>query len=222
MKKIACIGNFDGVHLGHQLLISRVVELADDKFIPTVITFDPDPETIFTGKNRKYLTTLKQKKEYLYNYGIKEIIVIPFTKEVSYISKNIFIEFFLNNFNLDTLVCGEDFRFGHIGEGSSDYLIKTNTKNFKVEVLEHVLYNHEKISSTLISNLIKEGNIKLAERLLNHDYIIEATILNKEVITENVIPLQGEFNVSINHEKSILKENLIDHPNKKDVSIIFI
>ncbi|MDI9540548.1 MAG: FAD synthetase family protein [Bacillota bacterium] len=222
MKKIACIGNFDGVHLGHQLLISRVVELADDKFIPTVITFDPDPETIFTGKNRKYLTTLKQKKEYLYNYGIKEIIVIPFTKEVSYISKNKFIELFLNNFNLDTLVCGEDFRFGHRGEGSSDYLIKTNTKNFKVEVLEHVLYNHEKISSTLISNLIKEGNIKLAERLLNHDYIIEATILNKEVITENVIPLQGEFNVSINHEKSILKENLIDHPNKKDVSIIFI
>ena len=203
-------------------MISRVVELADDKFIPTVITFDPDPETIFTGKNRKYLTTLKQKKEYLYNYGIKEIIVIPFTKEVSYISKNKFIELFLNNFNLDTLVCGEDFRFGHRGEGSSDYLIKTNTKNFKVEVLEHVLYNHEKISSTLISNLIKEGNIKLAERLLNHDYIIEATILNKEVITENVIPLQGEFNVSINHEKSILKENLIDHPNKKDVSIIFI
>ena len=68
--------------------------------------------------------------------------------------------------------------------------------------MEHVLYNHEKISSTLISNLIKEGNIKLAERLLNHDYIIEATILNKEVITENVIPLQGEFNVSINHERA--------------------
>lgn len=222
MKRIACIGNFDGVHKGHQLLIKRVVELSNNKFIPAVITFDPDPEVIFSNKKKQYLTTLKQKKEYLYSLGIKEIIVIPFSKEISYIGKEKFIELFLNNFNLDTLICGKDFKFAHKGQGSSDYLFKTNLKNFKVIVLEHVLYNEEKISSTLIGNLIREGNLDLAKQLLNHDYSIEASIENCTISTDNIIPLKGEYDVLINFEKYLLKNNTIDFPDKKKVKIIFI
>ncbi len=222
MKRIACIGNFDGVHKGHQLLIKRVVELAENRYIPTVITFDPDPEVIFTKKKKKYLTTLKQKKEYLYSYGIQEIIIIPFNKEVSYISKENFIELFLNHFEISTLICGKDFKFGHQGKGTSDYLLNTSIKNFEVEVLEHVLYNDEKISSTLITNLIKEGNIYLARYLLNHDYCIEASILDKNIDTENVIPLTGEYDVLVNCEKYKLINNTIDYPDRDKVKIVFI
>ncbi|HPW53647.1 MAG TPA: FAD synthetase family protein [Erysipelotrichaceae bacterium] len=221
MKRIACIGNFDGVHQGHQLLINRVVELAADKFTTAVITFDPDPETVFARKKIEHLTTLKQKKEYFYSMGIEEVIVIPFSEEISYFSKEKFIESFLNSFNLDTLICGRDYRFGHRGEGNSDYLVNTTKKNFKVEVLEHVLYNNEKISSTMISNLIKEGNLDLAKELLNHDYHIEASVLNKKVITENVLPLQGKYPVLVNSEELTLDNETIDYPDKKKVRIVF-
>ena len=222
MKKVACIGNFDGVHQGHQLLIERVVELANNKFIPTVITFNPDHEIIFSNKEKKFLTTLKQKKDYMYMFGIKEIIIIPFTKEVSYISKEKFLEEVLNRLDLDTLVCGRDFTFGHKGEGNSDYLTKSKKKNFKVEIMEHILFKDEKISSTLISNLISEGNLDLAKKLLNHDYYIEASILNNEISTENIIPKKGEYNVLINSKKYLLKDKIIKYPDKKKVKIVFI
>jgi riboflavin kinase/FMN adenylyltransferase len=222
MKKIACIGNFDGVHLGHQSLIRKVIELSGDYFIPSVITFEPDPEIVFSNKEKKYLTILNQKKEYLFSLGIKEIIVVHFTKEISYISKDSFVQLFLNNFDLDTLVCGKDFKFGHKGEGSSDFLIKTNIKNFKVDVLEHVLYNDEKISSTLIGNLIREGNLNLARKLLNHDYSIEADIFKSEILTENIVPLKGEYDVLVNCKKYKIKDNTINLPDIKKVKMIFI
>ncbi len=222
MKKVACIGNFDGVHQGHQALIKKVIELSDNKFVPTIITFDPDPEVIFSNEEKKYLTTLKQKKEYMYNFGIKEIIVIPFTKEFSFIDKEKFIDDVLNKLKLDTLICGKDFRFGYKGKGNSDYLIKSEKKNFKVEVLEHIMFNGEKISSTLIGNLIREGNLDLAKILLNHDYYIEASILNNKVNTENIIPLKGESKVLINSKKYILKNKTINYPDEKKVKIVFI
>lgn len=222
MKKIACIGNFDGVHLGHQLLINRVVELAKNDYIPTVITFDPDPEEIFTNKKKKYLTTINQKKEYFYQFGIREVIIIPFNKELSLLKKEQFMELYLNKFSLETLICGKDFKFGHLGKGDSTYLKNTNIKNFKVEVLNDVLYNNEKISSTLISNLIKEGNIKLAKELLNHEYSIEAEILNKKIITDNVIPLNGKYDVLINSSKLSFVNQTVDFPNNKKVNIVFI
>ena len=84
MKYVACIGHFDGVHLGHQKLIKKTIELAGDKYISAAITFYPDPKTIYgADKNKKHLSTLKQKENYMYQLGIQEVIVIDFTKEFS-------------------------------------------------------------------------------------------------------------------------------------------
>lgn len=215
MKYIACIGNFDGVHLGHQKLIKRAIELAQDKYIPAAITFDPDPKTVYTNdKNRKHLTTLKQKEEIMYSLGIKEVILINFTKEVSYLTPDIFIEYFLNKFNLDTLVCGPDYSFAHKGMGKVDYLLNSKLKNFNIDIVEDVLYNDHKINSTEIISLLKAGEINTVNYLLNRQYKAEVMIKNKHIIeSENVLPVEGEYKVIINDNDYILKDNYISYRN---------
>ena len=99
MKYVACIGHFDGVHLGHQKLIKKTIELAGDKYISAAITFYPDPKTVYgTDKNKKHISTLKQKENYMYQLGIQEVIVIDFTKEFSLVTPDIFIEYFFTVF----------------------------------------------------------------------------------------------------------------------------
>ena len=85
-----------------------------------------------------------------------------------------------------------------------------------------MLYNDEKISSTLIGNLIREGNLNLARKLLNHDYSIEADIFKSEILTENIVPLKGEYDVLVNCKKYKIKDNTINLPDIKKVKMIFI
>ncbi|MDO4378970.1 MAG: FAD synthetase family protein [Erysipelotrichia bacterium] len=215
MKYIACIGNFDGVHLGHQKLIERTVELAADKFIPAAITFDPDPKTVYTNdKYRKHLTTLKQKEEIMYSLGIQELILINFTKEISYLTPDTFIEYFLNRFNLDTLVCGPDYSFGHKGIGKVDYLINSALKNFKVDIVDDVLFNNHKINSTEIISFVKQGDFTTVNYLLGRIYKANVDIKNKHIIdSKNVLPEDGDFSVEIDKESYQLNGNYISYRN---------
>ncbi len=223
MKYIACIGNFDGVHTGHQQLIKKCKELAKDKFLTAAITFDPDPATVY-GKDpkRKSICNNKQKEELLYQFGIDEIITIPFTKDVALIPKDKFIEFFLNHFDLDTLVCGPDYSFGHRGEGKVETLINSTKKNFKVEVVDFLTYNDEKISSTLIRETIKKGDIKLANELLGYQYQPIISITNGVVTSENLLPESGEYEIMIDGWHLQMLDNHIDYKDCKGKQIRFI
>ena len=178
MKYVCCIGNFDGVHLGHKVLIDRVVEAAGDNFIPAVITFS-------FGEGHKCLTTDETKNQILYSMGIQEIITIPFDKEFSLIPKNIFINYFLNRMDIETLICGKDFTFGNNAEGTSEYLKNYDNKNFNVEVLDELNVENRKVSSTWIKELISEGNIKKANELLGHNYTITCQ--------DNILPPAGAY-----------------------------
>lgn len=215
MKYVACIGNFDGVHLGHQKLIKKVLETAGNEFIPAVITLDPDPKTIYTNdKRRKHLTTLSQKEEIMYSLGIQEVILINFTKEVSYVTPDIFIEYFLNEFDLDTLICGPDYSFAHKGAGKVDTLLRSKIKNFKVEVVEDELFEGKKINSTDIISLIKKGDINTANHLLGRDYHATVIVKDKKIIdTENILPDKGEYKVVVDDKNHILKDRNISIKN---------
>lgn len=223
MKYVACIGHFDGVHLGHQKLIKKTIELAGDKYISAAITFYPDPKTVYgTDKNKKHLSTLKQKENYMYQLGIQEVIVIDFTKEFSLVTPDIFIEYFLNKFDLQTLVCGPDFSFGHKGSGKVKDLLESRIKNFDVITVEEELYNDHKINSTEIIEMIKQGDISTANYLLNKNYIANVTIKDNTIIdSENVLPLKGSYKVLINNKQYLLTDNHIDYKNGcVDISFI--
>ncbi|MGN1398383.1 MAG: hypothetical protein ACI4WG_00060 [Erysipelotrichaceae bacterium] len=223
MKYVACIGHFDGVHLGHQKLINKTIELASDDYISSAITFFPDPKTVYgSDKNRKHLSSLKQKEEYLYQLGIQEVIVIDFTKEFSLVTPDIFIEYFLNHFDLKTLVCGPDFSFGHKGCGKVNDLINSSIRNFDVVTVQEQLYKGHKINSTEIIEMIKNGDIDQANYLLNKRYVANVNIKNKMIVdSENVLPLSGDYQVEINQKTYLLSDNHLDYKNG-NVDISFI
>ncbi len=174
---VACIGYFDGLHLGHKALIDKTKEISlKDNLDTALITFDPDPwVTIKNLKFVKHLTTMKQRINLAVQHGIKNIIILKFSKEMANLTYEEFNRFILAKCNIKTMVCGFDFHYGKNGIGNIDTLIQANL--FKVEVIESVNYNHEKISTTRIIKALKDGNIELANKLLGYNYEILGKIV---------------------------------------------
>jgi len=171
MKYIYCIGNFDGVHRGHQKLIKKTLDLAQDLYIPAAITFEPNPD-IYFNKGKQVLSTIEQKEEYLYQYGIQEVVVLPFDSAIAKMSPNDFINFILNQLDANTILYGQDFRFGDHGAGNHQVFLESEKRKFEVLQIEDLKEENQerKISSTTIIQLIKDGQMAKAVSLLGHSY----------------------------------------------------
>ena len=167
-KNISCIGYFDGVHKGHQELIGRTVSLAEEKGMePYLITFDPDPHEVISGKRVKQINSFKKRLKLFERYGIKGVIVIPFDEKMMRMTAYDFCEKILKKLNIDTLCCGFDFSFGYMGKGDVEELRR---HGLNVEVVDEVTYYGKKISSSRIKEALAKGNVSLAERMLGHEY----------------------------------------------------
>lgn len=188
-RYVACIGNFDGVHLAHQKLIELTVDTARKKNLKSrVITFTPEP-SIFYSKSRKHqriLTTDRIKKKLFTDYGIDEVIFIRFSDELASMNHDEFVRKYLND--IDTLVCGFDFTYGKNAEGNIETL---KNYTFNLEVVEQIDYYQKKISTTRIIKLISSGRIRFAEKLLNHPYYVEFEVIDGIIHTDNVLPDEG-------------------------------
>ena len=205
----ACIGNFDGVHLGHQALIQKTLDISSGTDTrPLVITFVPHPSQVLNkDKDIKLLTTVSQRDSLFEHYGIHEQLQIPFVEEFYRKSPDEFIEY-LNACNIHTLVCGFDWTFGCRGEGTVEYLTASNLRNFNVEVVEPVTYRKSKISSTRIINDIKAGKIKQALKMLGHSYVAGCVTDNDKLISDdNVLPEKGTYQCRFNGMTTLINVN---------------
>ncbi len=173
----ACIGYFDGMHRGHQALIAETVRLAEKHGCESaLITFDPDPWVrIRPDADVHHITTLKQRIELAVRYGIKNIFILNFTKEMSALSPEDFCARVLSMCSLKAVVCGFDFHFGYKGAGDPDTL--RECCGCEVSVVDAVVEDGEKISSTRISGLIEEGRPDEAEKLMGHPFVIEGKVI---------------------------------------------
>lgn len=182
---IACIGYFDGIHLGHQKLIRKVIELAKEKnCIPSCICFDNDPWIVMNKTNDvSQITPLSKRIDLLSKFGIKRIYLLHFDKDMMQMRANTFLYNVLNKLSLKALVCGNDFRFSYKGEGGIEILKKGN---FELYIMDHVLYNQEKISSSSIEKLIKEGHIELANEQLGYSYSIDGIVIHGNKIGKTI------------------------------------
>lgn len=173
----ACIGYFDGLHIGHKALIDKTLDLARQYNLePSLITFDPDPwVTIKDLVDVKHLTTMKQRINLAAKFGIKNIIILKFTKAMANLSFQDFEEKILGKCNINQLVCGFDFHYGRNGEGNSLTLKACGI--FDVEIIDSINYDNEKISTTRIAKILADGNIKLANALLGYNYEIQGKII---------------------------------------------
>lgn len=205
----ACIGYFDGVHLGHQTLIDKTVKLAKEKGIKSaLITFDPDPWTIINNRNKvNHITPMKEKVRLLSQTGLDELIIVSFTKDLSKLSPQDFIEQILIPLNVHDLIAGEDFKFGFKGAGNVDYLKEHASVFFKTHVLEFKEDESKKIGSTAITQAILQGDLEKVEAMLGRPYTIAGYVMqgnregtrigyptaNLEITDEYIIPKQGVY-----------------------------
>ena len=181
---VITIGNFDGVHIGHQALFHQVIEKARAlQGTSIVMTFEPHPARVLKQNNHPPLITLyEQKIELIEKAGIDILICIHFTREFASIPAKEFIEEILvDRIGTKAVVVGKDYTFGKNREGNLD-LLKTYGKRIGFEVIvvrEIQMSNNseDKISSTRIRELISDGKVAESQKLLGRHYQIRGTVM---------------------------------------------
>ena len=176
---VVTIGNFDGVHCGHQAIIAAVNSRAralDARSV--VVTFDPHPSHLLESKPRTaLLTPLSRKLELLAATGVDLALVLPFNEDLRILTARQFAERVLCN-GLRTLEIheGENFRFGHGAEAGIDGLTRLGEELcFRVEAYEPVLRRGAPVSSSRIRQLIAAGNVRAARALLGRPFDVDST-----------------------------------------------
>lgn len=179
---VAAIGYFDGLHLGHQGVIKRAIDQARERnLLSSVITFDPHPrEVLKKGEITSYITPLADKVEILRQIGIDIIYVIHFTWEFSQISPEQFIQEVLIPLQIAGVVVGFDFRFGKGGAGTPALLKEATQGRLMVEVIDPVRHGEQKVSSSLIREKLKAGEMEEVAHFLSRPFTIKGVVIQGE------------------------------------------
>jgi len=178
---VVTIGNFDGVHTGHQALFSQVIEKAKSiDGTSVVITFEPHPiRVIKSNKHFPLITLYEQKVELISATGIDTLICIPFTREFAATTARTFVKKILcDQIGMKAIVVGQDYSFGRKREGDI-FLLKEMavTHGFEVIISGWIEVEGGRISSTEIRNLVSEGRVEEAEKLLGRHYQVRGTVI---------------------------------------------
>jgi len=176
---VVTIGNFDGIHLGHQKIIAQLKEHAEKLKVPSVvISFNPTPQNFF-GADHAVLSSYEEKDFFLSSLGINYHLVINFNKEFSNINAQTFIEeFLLRKLNIKLCLVGDDFRFGKNRVGDFSLLQENGDKyGFAVEETATIEYNQIRISSTRIRERLQQNNLEETKKLLGRSYSISGKIV---------------------------------------------
>jgi riboflavin kinase/FMN adenylyltransferase len=177
---VLTIGSFDGVHLGHQALIRRVVESAREKGLAAVaLTFEPLPrEVLRPGQPIAYLTHLEEKTRILAKSGLDELIVVPFTKELSQVEAPDFIKWLRDYVPFVELWEGKGFALGHGRTGNTDVLAELGSRmGYDLHIAPLVEVDGQPVSSTRIREAIMSGDVETATKLLGHNPTVPGTVV---------------------------------------------
>jgi len=176
------IGNFDGVHLGHQAMLAELVRAARERRLPAcVMTFEPHPREFFAPDQAPArLTSLREKLELLAARGIDQVHVCRFNYELAQISAPQFIERVLvAGLGVRWLLVGDDFRFGARRAGDFVTLKQAAPRSgFEVEAVESVILDGERVSSTAVRSALGAGDLSRAARLLGRPYSISGRVMH--------------------------------------------
>ena len=181
-RSAVAIGNFDGVHLGHQKLISQLVSYASaGNLAPVILTFYPHPvEVLRPGTKLERLTSTSEKLGFFESLGVEFTLVQSFSSEIAKLSPAAFFQrYLIETLKASAIHVGDGFVFGK-GRAGNTEILKKLCESAKVELnLEPPFeFEGEKVSSTLIRHLLIEGNVEKAERLLSRPYLISGPVLH--------------------------------------------
>lgn len=179
---VVAIGNFDGVHIGHQIIFRDAAEMARKRNGTSIVfTFEPHPlKIIAPDRVPPLLTTFRQKMELIEGYGINMVICADFTRQFADqrprdFAKDILVDLI----GVREIVVGFDYAFGRGREGTIPYLKKMGEEfNFKVHVIDPIKLNGHLVSSSHVRELIEEGNVKAARKFLGRYYSIRGPVVH--------------------------------------------
>lgn len=205
-KKIFALGFFDGVHLGHQALLAACRDLAKEA-VPAAVTFDLPPGAVLQQKNAHMLCTLADRKRLLQHCGAEKILVLNANAETLNTPWEVFLEKLLAQGGVG-FVCGDDYRFGHRGEGTAEKLKAfCAARGLPCVIVPEQSIDGARISSTAIRTLLEQGKIEQANRLLGHPHILSGEVVqgkrlgrtlgfptaNLELPPELLVPRKGVY-----------------------------
>ena len=180
---ILTVGNFDGVHLGHQALICQVVQEAREKGLNSaLLTFQPHPQLVLRPDPLPIITTMAMRLRLFESYGLDSAYFIPFNLEFSKKTPEAFVkEYLLSYFQVRKLIIGFDFHFGRDRAGSAEVLTRMSHEfNFDFEVFPEYALNGEKVSSSRIRRALLETDFPTAEHLLGRPFSILEKVVSGE------------------------------------------
>ena len=211
-RRVIAIGTFDGVHLGHQAIVARAIELARERGLPSMaLTFEPQPVAVLRPELRPaVLTHLPLKTQLIEALGVDELLVAPFTRGFSRLRAERFAEMLVSApLNADCVVVGGNYRYGHGAAGTSETLRAFGrTRAMRVEVPVTVTCPEGKpISSTRIRRLVATGHVEAVIPLLGRLHSVEGVIVpgdqrgrrlgfptaNLEIPADSAIPSRGVY-----------------------------
>ena len=218
---VVTIGSFDGVHKGHQRILEKLKQLAEERQGESVVvTFHPHPRQIVSPEDKtlRLLTTIDEKISLLRTYGVDNVVVVPFTNAFSQQRADEYIEkFLMEKFNPKCIVIGYDHKFGLNRQGDINYLRwYGEAAGFEVIEIPKQEIDELSVSSTRIRKATEEGNVKKASKLLGHYFMLTGTVVhgqqlgtqlgfptaNIEVNSEyKLIPPDGVYAVYVWHQK---------------------
>ena len=215
---VLTIGNFDGVHLGHQALFHQVIEKANSiDGTSVVMTFEPHPIRVINSNKRFSLITLyEQKVELIGTTGVDALICIPFTLEFASIPARTFVKDILfDQIGMKAIVVGKDYSFGRNREGNVSLLKEMGEPlGFEVIISGWIQLEGGRISSTAIRNLVREGKVGAAKKLLGRYYQVRGTVVRGRdrggrvlgfptanlTLYDELCPKTGVYAVTVEHD----------------------
>ncbi|MFI3313781.1 MAG: riboflavin biosynthesis protein RibF, partial [Eubacteriales bacterium] len=180
-KRVVALGFFDGVHLGHGALLQKCRQVANDLgATASVITFEPHPLTLITGKPLPLLNTVGDRQYLMQSmYGIDELMLCEFDDHLMKLPWEDFIsDYLVGKFHATAVVCGHDYHFGYKGKGNAENLRETCAKlGLGCYVIDKVEMDSITISSTYIRSQVACGDMSTAVRFLGHPHLLTGTVV---------------------------------------------
>lgn len=204
------LGNFDGIHIGHQNLIKTMVYKARKMDLkPSLLLFKEHTKTVLNENSPKYITSIDQKIKIAKKLGVELVYIIDFDKKLMKLSPDEFVKKILvKKIKSKLVVVGYDYRFGYKASGDASYLEKLASKyDFEVKIIDPIKNNGIIVSSSNIRELIKEGKVEKVETQLRRPYSVLGKVIrgdnrghklgfptaNIELIDNYVIPKNGVY-----------------------------
>ena len=187
---VLTIGTFDGVHIGHQKIIKRLVEISEIKNLtPSLLTFFPHPRMVLQkDANIKLINTIDEKKDILNQFGISNLVIKEFTKEFSRLTAEDFVKNILvDHLKAKHIIIGYDHHFGRNRNANIEDLKQFGKDyDFEVEEISKQDINDVAVSSTKIRAALQEGNIKIANTYLGYNFMLTGKVIDGKKLGQTI------------------------------------